>query len=244
MKLVEKMKAKFLIQDELQKLLYLSDELIEGRATRADASFWDESLDKLEGYTNHLPQFENILKKYKTRRECLMHSVRVQAMEHYTGSVFAASAIKGNFDTLRLQRSKNEQEGDIVIVMGNWMASEDDVDSIQKAMDLAEEGVLFIKGKTEEAYLAKHDDDSLESFFIQTLPTDVRTPYIIITTGDSENEPMPMDEWINSKEPNLTNKTLIVMNPAEGGESFSDNKRQLIVLAPGEATRLALKRKH
>lgn len=243
MKLLDKMKAKLLIQDELQKLLYLSDELLSGRATRADESFWDASLEKLTAYTEHLPQFKGILKKYKTRRECLAHSVRVQETESYVGSLFTSCALRGKFDTLRKQRDKNEEEGDVIIVMGNWMSSSDDVESIQKAMDLAEEGVLFIKGHTEEQYLKNHDNGSIETFFIQTLPTDIRTPYVIVTTGDSENEPMPMNEWLASDEPNLTGKTLIVMNPDEEEGSFADNNRQVIALTPGDATRIAPKLK-
>lgn len=238
---IQKIKAKLLIKDEVQKLEHLSNELISGKASEADVAYWELSIAQMEEYIEFEPSYTNTLNKYTEELKWLKHKVHALKVGEYDKPLLIASSLYGLFDSLILQREKNTGSDDIVIVMGDWMAFEGDMASIEKAMDLIEEGVIFLRGKNEELFVEQADKDSIESRFIQSLPTDVQTDSLIVTTGNSAEEPIQMSEFVTSDSPNLTGKTIITVQPKEGENSAHDSARSIIMLAPGDAIKLNLR---
>lgn len=240
MSLIEKMKSKFLIHDELQKLHYLSNELREGKATEADKPFWDESLEKVKVYADYWPKFQDTYKKYKKRRDLLDNVVRLSLLQESESPILVASGLEGDFSRLKRQRDKHQQEGDVIVVMGGWMKDADDIASVEKAMDLAEEGVIFLKGKTEELFLDSAERFADETFFIETLPTDIRTTHLVITTGNSATEPIDFQKFFTEDMPNMTGRTLVFLHPDDSQSTTTDNERHIVALSAGDALRLSL----
>ena len=238
-KWLSKLRAKLLIKDEIQSLQFLSHELSEGRVSEEDLQFWDAALEQMSEYLEYAPEHKDSYKKFLAQRNLVGHSVRVKKLENYTGGIIVTSSIYGLFDTLVEQRKKHQRKNDVVVVTGNWMGFEGDVKSIRKAMDLSEEGVIFLKGRIEEKYLESDvPEDDLETLFVKSLPRDVQTPYTIITTGNSMNEPVPMIDFMKNKVPNLTGKTFIGVHPTEGKGTIHLNEKDIILVAPGDAIRL------
>ena len=238
---IKKIKAKLLIKDEFQKLDYLSDELKAGKASETDKSYWDESLSQISEYLPYVPEYQDKFELYKNRKVLVEHQARVRALKGYNGGVLVAGSLKGLFDTLRIQRKKHEKKNDVVVVMGDWMAFEGDLSSIHKAMELMEEGVIFLRGRTEEMFLQLAAEETPEVFFISTLPMDIQTPNFIVSTGTSLDELMPINHVTNTDKPNLTGKTIIAIQPEEGKPTAHLKNKEMVLLAPGDALRLELK---
>lgn len=240
---IQRMKAKLLIKDELQKLENLSDKLLAGRIEESDATLWKETLKQVEDYINHITNYDKDYKKYKMQYEWFQHRIRVKRMKEYAGPLLITSSLLGVFDSFEIQREKHQNNGDVVVVMGDWMSFEGDYISIHKAMDLVEEGVIFLRGKNEEKFIEESDGASEEVNFLLSLPSDVQTESLVITTGNSENEPIQMKDFIEGDAPNLTGKTIITVHPIEGEDSTQDTDKNIILLAPGDAIKLNLTQK-
>lgn len=240
-KWLSKLRAKLLIKDDIQSLEFLTRELQDGSSTEADRFHWDKSLKQMKEYLPYCPEHQGLYDTFKKRRSFVDHLVRTKNLEEYTGTIMVVSSIYGLFSTLDLQRKNHEEKGDVIIVTGGWMGFEGDISSIHKAMDLVEEGVIFLKGKNEESFLEQSREDDLETLFVSSLPTDVQTAYSIITTGNSKNEPVPIKTFVNDKTPNLTGKTMIAVHPEEGVDTQHIKKQNVILLAPGDAIRLNVK---
>lgn len=240
---IKKIKSKLFIKDEFQKLSFLSNELKRGKASEADKAYWDEALRQIEEYLPYVPEQQELYEMYKKRRMIVDHQARVRKLKHYEGGVLVASSLRGLFDTLRIQREKHEKKNDVVVVMGDWMAFEGDMSSIHKAMDLAEEGVVFLRGRKEELFLQLAEEETPEVFFVSCLPMDVQTPNFIVSTGTSMEETLSVFRVPETDKPNLTGKTIVSVQPEVDKPTMHLNDKQMVLLAPGDALRLEMKDK-
>lgn len=241
---VKKINAKRYFNDEVAKLNTLSIELVEGRASEADMAYWEDSLSRIEDYLDYLEKKEkDIYIGFQEEYTWLEHKVRALRFKEYDVPYLVSSSLLGLFNSLVKQREVHEEKGDLVIVMGNWMGYEGDKESIYKAMDLIEEGVIVLRGSNEELYIDNNDESSREVKFLKSLPTDVQSEDLIVTTGNSKNEPVQMEDFIKSDVPNLTGKTIVTVHPIEGEGSTHDSERTIIMVAPGDAIKLNLNEK-
>lgn len=238
-----KMKAKLLIKDEVQKLEYLSEELEKGNTSATDIPHWEEALEQMKVFMEHEPSYQEVFDKYSEELKWAKHKVRSLRIQEINEPMLITSSLRGLFDGLIKQREKNTEKNDIVVVLGDWMAFEGDKESIYKAMDLIDEGIIFLRGKNEEAYIKQGDESSPEVKFLKSLPTDVQTDTLVVTTGNSEEEPIQMKDFVKEDAPNLTGKTIITVHPVDGEDSTQDSEKNLILLAPGDAIKLNLKNK-
>lgn len=243
MSIIKRIKAKLLIMDEFQKLDVLSKELQAGNASEADKNYWNVLLENIESFLSYVPEHQKKYEMYKKRRGIVDHQIRTHLMKKYEGGIIVVSSLRGLFDTLTIQRKKHEQRNDVIVVTGDWMSFENDLLSIHKAMELVEEGVIFLRGHTEEKFLDYVSEESPEAFFISCLPVDVQTPHTIITTGNSKEEPLSIQYLLNNDEPNLTGKTIIAVHPTDGENSLHLKNKELLLLAPGDALRLELRKR-
>lgn len=239
-KFIRKINARRYMKEELAKLSALSAELTDGRASEADLSYWESSLSNMKEYLEYINDGKEDYERFTEEYGWLEHRVRALKFEEHDVPYLIASSLLGLFHTLINQREKHESEGDLVVVMGNWMGFEGDKDSIYKAMDLIEEGVIVLRGRNEELYIEKNNKDSREVRFLKSLPTDIQTEELIVTTGNSQEEPVQMKEFIESGAPNLTGKTIVTVHPVEGESSTHDAERTIIMIAPGDAIKLNL----
>lgn len=236
-----KLKAGLLIKDEFQKLHFLSEELKNGNASNADKEYWDEALSNVEDYLEYAPKYLATYNKYKERRFIVDHQARTREIRNYNGSLLVAGSLRGLFETLIVQREKHEKPNDVIIVLGDWMGFEGDIKSIHKAMELTEEGVIFLKGRNEEDFLMNAKEETPETFFVSSLPMDVQTPELIITTGNSLDEIHPIRKYLYDESPNMTEKKIVAVHPELGEDTIHYSAKDILLIAPGDAVRLDYK---
>lgn len=243
MKIKAKLKAHLMAPEVIQKLAIMKGELENDNAGEGDLVFWERYLSELKIYadtnTKHVAAYENYNSYYKVLKGTLRGSTM---LKDKCVPVVVIAPVRGDFSLVREHIEALKQDGDTVVVMGDFMKNPYDQASIQEAIALSQEGVVFLVGQTEEAYQALHETDTdVESLFIRRLAEDLVTGDMIIHTGNTKNSVVDMEALLTGEAfPNLTQKFIIGSHRDKtDSEKHTLNEQKKVLGLPDKfATRL------
>lgn len=247
MQLMKKIKARSIARDAITKLTYLKKEVVNGNASEADLAYWDESLIQLEEASILLPNYTNRAQLFQRYRDVLQIKVNYSKDSERTEPYVVISSIRGDISLLERHLKELRQEGDCVVVLGDFLpagVSEETTRSfIKLLMGYAKEGVIFLRGKTEEGYAEKtKNSDEVEDLLIQVLPDEWETFHFVFPSEDT----MPIKSLLTVDNfPNITDKFVVGNYNGEEGanpsEYYYKEEQKTIGMPDGFATRLEIK---
>lgn len=245
--LLKKRKENAKAKDAITKLNYLKSEVVKGTASEADLSYWDELLGQVEEAAAHSLKFAETAQRYRKYRDVLEIKMNYNKVPKGPESYVVISSIHGDVSLIEHHLKELRQEGDRVVVLGNFLPTglhEDAARSfITVLMGFAKEGVVFLQGTEEQLYSEKtKNSHEVEDIFMRDLPEEWETSVFIFSDGKTNQ----LRELLVEKDSvNQTEKFVIGNYNGETGSDPSDyyfeEEKKAIGLPDGFATRLEIK---
>lgn len=225
----------------------LKTQLTSGATTEDNLAEWQEVFAFFEKKKRHSSDYETYYQDTKNTilflEKLFFYQNQMKNLKQTRSAVLVISRTKGDWTQFDAIVQKLKQEGDAVVVLGDFLSDKKEtlVDDVQRALAYAREGVFFLQGERERSALETLEPMQQEALFLRYLPPMLENQLCIFLPEQAEASVIPFaDYFTNDELPNVTSKQLIGVHhvPASGTCYYQNEKQRVLGLADYTATRL------
>lgn len=225
----------------------LKAQLASGAATEDALADWQEVFAFFKKKKRISPDYETYYQETKSTilllEKLFFYQTQMKNLKQTHSAVLVISRMKGDWTQFDAILQKLKQEGDAVVVLGDFLSDKKEmqVDDARRALAYAREGVFFLQGEQERNALGTLEPMQQEALFLRYLPPMLENQLCIFLPGQDENSVIPFaDYFTNDELPNVTSKQLIGVHhvPDSGTCYYQNEKQRVLGLADYTATRL------
>ena len=225
----------------------LKAQLASGAATEEIMEEWQEVFVFFEKKKRLSADYETYYQETKNAilflEKLFFYQNQMKSLKQTRSAVLVISRMKGDWTQFDAVLQKLKQEGDTVVVLGDFLSDKKEtlVDDVHRALAYAREGVFFLQGERERIALETLEPMQQEALFLRYLPQMLENQLCILLPEQAESSAIPFaDYFTNDELPNVTAKQLIGVHhvPDSGTCYYQNEKQRVLGLADYTATRL------